>query len=216
MSIIGGKRSLSKTRESSIIETTRLLDRFEIVLDNPEEVYFSGQEITGKVIIECSEPKQLNEVLLEVKGRARSYWTQSRKTCSANEAYFCEQFNTTYTHKLPKNYEENIKKLSLCEDKKLLNELQRRPTAKTSSSSTKTDPKKLFYFCNGRTLPPGVHQIPFSYTLPKHLPSSFEGDYGFVRYTCRAICERPWDFDIVCFRAFTVIGIEDLNHEAEV
>ena len=63
----------------------------------------SPERLAELVVIECTEPRQLNEVLFEVKGRARTYWTASRKTCSANEAYFCEQFNTTYTHKLPKN-----------------------------------------------------------------------------------------------------------------
>ncbi|VDM49232.1 unnamed protein product [Toxocara canis] len=65
----------------------------------------------------------------------------------------------------------------------------------------------------GRILPEGRHEIPFSYTLPKTLPSSFEGEFGYIRYTCKAICERPWDFDIVSKRAFTVVGIEDINED---
>ncbi|KAK6047857.1 arrestin domain protein, partial [Cooperia oncophora] len=36
-----------------------------------------------------------------------------------------------------------------------------------------------------RVLPAGEHEIPFSYTLPKSLPSSFEGEFGHIRYTCR-------------------------------
>jgi hypothetical protein len=36
---------MSREKEQQV----KLLDRFEIVLDNPEEVYFAGQEITGKV-----------------------------------------------------------------------------------------------------------------------------------------------------------------------
>ncbi|KIH45791.1 arrestin domain protein, partial [Ancylostoma duodenale] len=67
-----------------------------------------------------------------------------------------------------------------------------------------------------RVLPAGVHEVPFSYTLPKSLPTSFEGEFGHIRYTCRAICERPWDFDIVTRKAFTVIGIEDINSDARV
>lgn len=41
--------------------------------------------------------------------------------------------------------------------------------------------------------------------------------YIFLRYTCKATLERPWDSDILCKRAFTVIGLEDLNEceEAE-
>ncbi|CAI5444142.1 unnamed protein product [Caenorhabditis angaria] len=67
-----------------------------------------------------------------------------------------------------------------------------------------------------RTLPAGIHEVPFSYTLPKSLPSSFEGEFGHIRYTCKAICERPWDFDIVTRKAFTVIGIEDINSDAKL
>ncbi|CAI2349201.1 unnamed protein product [Caenorhabditis sp. 36 PRJEB53466] len=157
------------------------LDRFEIVFNNPEEAYFAGQEISGKVIIENKEPKKVNEILLELKGRARTYWTKhsgkSRKHCSHSEPYFLEQFNTGYTHKF----------------------------------TVVKDGKE-----KERLLPAGIHQVPFSYTLPKSLPSSFEGEFGHIRYTCKAICERPWDFDIVSRKAFTVIGIEDINSDAKL
>ncbi len=56
-----------------------------------------------QVIIENAEPKRVNEILLELKGRARTYWTKhsgkSRKHCSHSEPYFLEQFNTAYTEK---------------------------------------------------------------------------------------------------------------------
>ncbi|MFH4974770.1 hypothetical protein AB6A40_001479 [Gnathostoma spinigerum] len=153
------------------------LERFDIEFDNAECTYFAGQEVTGKVVIETCEPKKVSEILLELKGRARTHWTKhsgkSRSHCSQSEPYFCEQFNTCYTHKF--------------------------------SSPTK-DGKGT-----ERILPEGRHEIPFSYTLPKSLPSSFEGEFGHIRYTCRATCERPWDFDIVSKKAFTVIGIEDIN-----
>ncbi|VDN25153.1 unnamed protein product [Gongylonema pulchrum] len=133
-----------------------------------------------KVVIVTSEPKKINEILLELKGRAKTYWTKhsgkSRKHCSQAEPYFCEQFNTCYTHQFTQISSQNKKE---------------------------------------RILPQGRHEIPFSYTLPKTLPSSFEGEYGFVRYTCTATCERPWDVDIVSKRAFTVVGIEDINQEPE-
>uniref|UniRef100_A0A0M3IHF1 Arrestin_C domain-containing protein n=1 Tax=Ascaris lumbricoides TaxID=6252 RepID=A0A0M3IHF1_ASCLU len=155
------------------------LDRFDIEFNNAESAYFAGQEISGKVIIENSEPKKVNEILLELMGRARTYWTKhsgkSRKHWSQAEPYFCEQFNTCYTHKF----------------------------------ITFEDGKEE------RILPEGHHEVPFSYTLPKTLPSSFEGEFGYVRYTCRAICERPWDFDIVSKRAFTVVGIEDINEDSK-
>ncbi|VDM93696.1 unnamed protein product [Onchocerca ochengi] len=102
--------------------------------------------------------------------------SKSRVHCSQAEPYFCEQFNTCYTHQFTQTTSDNKKE---------------------------------------RILPPGRHDIPFSFTLSKTLPTSFEGEFGFIRYTCKAICERPWDVDLVSKRAFTVIGIEDINQEPE-
>ncbi|GMR44376.1 hypothetical protein PMAYCL1PPCAC_14571 [Pristionchus mayeri] len=151
------------------------LEKFAIELDNSENAYFAGQEVSERIVIDAPEPKKINEILLELKGRCRTSWTKhsgkARSFCSSSEPYFLEQLNTMYTHKF-----------------------------------TQEDGKD-------RVLPAGHHEIPFSYTLPKSLPSSFEGDHGFVRYTCRAIAERPWDFDIVSRTAFTVVGIEDINSD---
>uniref|UniRef100_A0A1I7ST33 Arrestin_C domain-containing protein n=1 Tax=Bursaphelenchus xylophilus TaxID=6326 RepID=A0A1I7ST33_BURXY len=154
------------------------LKQFDITFDNPEKTYFAGQEISGKILLELEEAKQINEILLELKGRAKTYWSKhsgkSKTHCTQSEPYFCEQFNTKFTHSFEK---------------------------KINAKNTE------------RTIPKGIHEIPFSYTLPKNLPTSFEGDFGFVRYTCRAICERPWDFDIVSICPFTVVGIEDINQD---
>lgn len=34
-------------------------------------------------------------------------------------------------------------------------------------------------------LPAGVHSFPFTCALPPQLPSSFEGEFGYVRYTIK-------------------------------
>lgn len=52
------------------------LKRFDILFNNPEHVYFAGQEIGGKIILELDEEKLINEILLELKGRARTYWSK--------------------------------------------------------------------------------------------------------------------------------------------
>ncbi|KAL4001757.1 Arrestin (or S-antigen) N-terminal domain family protein [Acanthocheilonema viteae] len=130
------------------------LTRFDIEFNNAASAYFAGQEVSGKIVIEASEPEKINEILLELKGRAKTYWTKhsgkSRMHCSQAEPYFCEQFNTCYTHQFTRIVSDNKK-----------------------------------------------------------------GDFGFIRYTCKAICERSWDVDIISKRAFTVIGIEDINQDPE-
>jgi len=57
----------------------------------------------------------------------------------------------------------------------------------------------------------GNHRFPFTFNLPPTVPSSFEGEVGYVRYTAEAAMERPWKFNHVTRSAFTVISLVDLN-----
>ena len=59
----------------------------------------------------------------------------------------------------------------------------------------------------------GSHRYPFTFNLPSNVPSSFEGEVGYVRYTAEAVMERPWKFNHVTRSAFTVISIVDLTME---
>lgn len=56
-----------------------------------------------------------------------------------------------------------------------------------------------------------MHTYPFTCALPPTLPSSFEGEWGFVRYTVKVTLDRPWKFDQDIKMAFTVISPVDLN-----
>ncbi|KAK0090830.1 hypothetical protein PV326_004003 [Microctonus aethiopoides] len=62
-------------------------------------------------------------------------------------------------------------------------------------------------------LPVGENSYPFTCALPPNLPSSFEHDYGHVRYTVKAIIDRPWKFDHETKMAFTIVSNFDLNKE---
>lgn len=60
-------------------------------------------------------------------------------------------------------------------------------------------------------LPEGRHTFPISFILPKDLPTSFEGRWGYVRYTVKVIIDRPWRFDHQFKFAITVLSVYDLN-----
>jgi len=62
-----------------------------------------------------------------------------------------------------------------------------------------------------QTLSAGEHVYPFNYVLPVNLPSSFEGDYGHVRYSVKVVIDRPWKFDHEAKAIFTVVNPVDLN-----
>ncbi|XP_053611866.1 arrestin domain-containing protein 3 [Plodia interpunctella] len=60
-------------------------------------------------------------------------------------------------------------------------------------------------------IPAGKQVYNFTCTLPPVLPSSFEGEFGYVRYTVKVTLDRPWKFNQDTKMAFTVINALDLN-----
>ena len=69
---------------------------------------------------------------------------------------------------------------------------------------------------DSQILPPGRYEFPFSLQLPNvPLPSVTEGFYGHIRYWLEARMDRPWKFDHVTKRAFTILERVDLNKAAE-
>ncbi|XP_058825942.1 arrestin domain-containing protein 17 [Topomyia yanbarensis] len=78
-----------------------------------------------------------------------------------------------------------------------------------------------YYLLGGKNsneieLPAGTHSYPFTCALPPTLPSSFEGEWGFVRYTIKVTLDRPWKFDQDLKMAFTVVSPVDLNQNPRV
>lgn len=57
----------------------------------------------------------------------------------------------------------------------------------------------------------GITTYSFACMLPESLPSSFEGKYGHIRYSCKAVLDRPLKTDKEFRLPFSVIKTEDLN-----
>lgn len=58
---------------------------------------------------------------------------------------------------------------------------------------------------------PGTTTYSFACMLPTQLPSSVEGKYGHIRYSCKVVVDRPWKTDKEFRLSFSVIKTEDLN-----
>jgi hypothetical protein len=64
---------------------------------------------------------------------------------------------------------------------------------------------------NNLEIAAGITTFSFACMLPEALPSSFEGKYGHIRYSCKAVIDRPWKSDKEFRTSFSVIKSEDLN-----
>lgn len=51
----------------------------------------------------------------------------------------------------------------------------------------------------------GIHKFPFIYQLPQLLPSSFEGKFGYIRYTVTAVLDILNDESITIVKPFKII-----------
>ena len=57
----------------------------------------------------------------------------------------------------------------------------------------------------------GIHEYPFSFQLPGQLPPSFEGEYGYIRYTITAHARGMDQINHTAKLAIKVNTIADLN-----
>lgn len=59
----------------------------------------------------------------------------------------------------------------------------------------------------------GTYTYDFSHRLPRNIPYTIEGVYGYVKYFVMASLDLPWDmYDKTIVKPFTVKRFEDLNY----
>ncbi|XP_065342547.1 arrestin domain-containing protein 17-like isoform X1 [Cloeon dipterum] len=167
------------------------LEKFQIYFDNPQAVFYTGQNVSGKIVLVTSTPKKVRAINVKIKGEAKVAWTETREHTSTT--------TTTSTDggasSTPATQTETV----------------------TFSNEEVYFENKFTAYGGGsdQTLTAGEHLFPFSYVLPTNLPSSFEGEHGHIRYTVRAVLDRPWTFDHEAKAAFTIISTLDLNTEPQ-
>lgn len=57
----------------------------------------------------------------------------------------------------------------------------------------------------------GTHEFPFQFKIPQQLPSSYEGEYGFIRYTVIVSIERPSKSHKEFDKRITILRLTDLK-----
>ncbi|XP_015605087.1 arrestin domain-containing protein 2 [Cephus cinctus] len=144
------------------------VERLDILLDDPQAVYYGGQPVTGKVYLTLKSPIGAIGLRLKYKGESQVYFTDRsagiRRKFRAEENYFHEE---TYL---------------------------------VGDGSNKTN------------IASGTYS--FQFILPEDIPCSFEGRYGRVRYSIRAMLDVTTILRLSTnILPFTVASILNLNRD---
>ncbi|CCD64824.1 Arrestin C-terminal-like domain-containing protein [Caenorhabditis elegans] len=152
-----------------------------VIFNQPDEVFHPGKPISGRVVLSTTKEKY--------KARAVNIKILGLAHTSWTDTERVRKVNAegkeTYETKIV-NYSANVNYL----DYSLL----------------------LWASSDGSNeLAAGEYAWPFSYTLPINVPPSFEGKYGYLRYSVTAEIDRPWRVDKDKKRCITVSPLIDLN-----
>ncbi|XP_033124129.1 arrestin domain-containing protein 3-like [Anneissia japonica] len=152
------------------------IKNFCICFDDEKEVYYAGDVVSGHVMLELSEPKSLIAIRMIFTGRSSVSWKEIEPRGKSKELIYYASGEEYFNEGLT-IFGSDVSDIDGEGKEEVL------------------------------SLSEGCHIFTFKFTLPsKPLACSFEGDLGNVRYTVRAIISRPWKFDHVTKRAFTVTG----------
>uniref|UniRef100_A0A914XTQ6 Arrestin C-terminal-like domain-containing protein n=1 Tax=Plectus sambesii TaxID=2011161 RepID=A0A914XTQ6_9BILA len=143
------------------------IKRFEVVYSNDSGVFYAGQPIAGKIILELKEPLKAKGVKIRCQGELYVSFTDpsTKKRHTERHSYF-DHTDTIFTADQP--------------------------------------------------LDAGIHEYAFSFTFnaPGVLPSSFESQYGHVRFWSTAYLNLPLlSRDQSTRKPFSLVSIVDLNNE---
>lgn len=56
-----------------------------------------------------------------------------------------------------------------------------------------------------------TYKLPFCFLLPVKIPSSFEGEFGFIRYTVTAVIDIPFQINKKSAERVTILKMIDWN-----
>lgn len=90
---------------------------------------------------------------------------------------------------------------------KITKKQERKSRKKTYESRNSLIDDELNILQSGIIVPAGDNCFLFTFTLPSHIPSTFDGDYGNIRYSIEASSKSFRSVD----KKITVISIKDLN-----
>nr|XP_039263224.1 arrestin domain-containing protein 3-like [Styela clava] len=164
---------------------------FGFVFSDNKTVYFPGDFVSGHLVVDILRPMKIKEIKIRFFGKAHVRW---KTTEMVNVPNLHESIHASQTNRqsVTRNY---------------------------SATQNLFNQHMLLYGreVNGEhSLPQGQTILPFECQLPHPLPSSFEGEFGYIRYSVKATIVREWRLDCTTKKYFTVLDSLDLNRIQDI
>ncbi|XP_033609617.1 uncharacterized protein LOC111870245 isoform X2 [Cryptotermes secundus] len=214
--------------------------QFDVVLEEPDHVYFCGEEISGHVKVDLAGCLTVQGIIVRFVGEAYVSVPEQKETSPWNMRHISDlRRNLCNKNKISPSLSDLSGATSSCcgtqaetpdspvkegwtkGPRSQVQPLQRRRTKEQSRDATFRSHEKYFdhkmyvfghkYSSKRERLWAGEHSFPFHYTLPAKLPASFHGRLGYIRYFCEAILERSALPNVQCQTVFSVSNIADVN-----
>ncbi|XP_049792474.1 arrestin domain-containing protein 17-like [Schistocerca nitens] len=182
--------------------------RFDVTLDDPGCVYFSGDVVSGKVRVDLDNCLTVQGITVRIVGEAAVSVTSEppapRPRLRKNKIHLVVRVWRPSSSPGVADVTSELCPGCRADD--------------WFRSSEKYFEHKFYVFghkysSRRERLWAGSHQFPFRVALPTKLPASFHGRFGFVRYLCEATLERAGAPGLTHRAPFSVSCIADLNAE---
>ncbi|GAB6024031.1 hypothetical protein CHUAL_008753 [Chamberlinius hualienensis] len=178
---------------------------FTIVLDNPSATYFPGQEVTGHVKIHSLKTIKTTGIFVRFLG---SCYASNNKTAVKHHGD-PSHFKRHYDHISKRENRDNWTGQSSYVYQSSDNE-QRKYYKDTEIYFDMK--QQLWGTDKPEKFDAGDFNLAFQFKLPSNLPTSYEGEKGYVRYVAMASVTRSWNSNYRTTKPFTIVSIVDLNN----
>ncbi|XP_014250306.1 arrestin domain-containing protein 17-like [Cimex lectularius] len=198
--------------------------KLELILEEPDRVYFSGDDVKGNVIVNLESSLAVQAVTVKFIGEA----------CVSVPD---ELVDSKGPKKPRKNVTNKITPVSneqgkieaaqgwVQGSKEIPSTPHKTKKASKQIAKSKLCSQERYFFHNEylyghkyssyrEQLWEGSHVFPFQFTLPTGLPASFNGRFGYVRYYCESTLQR-WKIKDTRRVYFSVTNVADINTEAK-
>ena len=182
--------------------------KFSITFDSKQLVFYPGQTVSGYVTLELAVPLEIKSINVKLTGKCYCYWKESRVD-GKGKAKKKRQF-VDYVGK-----ESVIRQTKLLFDARNENIDNNNNNNNTNNNHNNNNTNNNHNNNNREItckIPAGKKTFPFSFDLTEKLPSSYEGELGYIRYLVKSKIEKPDRNNAVVNSAITINELIDANN----